>query len=209
MKLYGLAILLTMMSSMGFAQDVDLSLSGKRIIQHVEVELTPSQKRALNKFKRKGDFYGAVAVNQSDLSEDAMGVMWNAHTLKQAQEMALRSCQIKTTQPDACILFVSLVPANMSAKPASISLTLKAIDSFKRFLRARRLTAFGAFAANDLWGWGWTTSGATKQEAANAALGSCQKGAKNAGRRQSEKWRKAVIDPGKNRCKILYTFKPY
>lgn len=210
--LFVFAVLVAAFSPAVYAQNIDLTLTGKQVILHVDVQMSRSQKRALSRFKKKANFYAAVAMNRSDLSDSATGAVWNVNNLKEAQKMAMRSCQVKTTQPEQCVLVASIVPVNRSQKPSRVTLTFKSLGRFQLFLDAHMVkyfTHFTAFAANETWGWGASVSTSSMADAKKKALGYCQKRAQKSGKNRSEKWRKAVIDPRKNRCKILHTLKPH
>jgi hypothetical protein len=52
MKILGLVFVLSVISSMAVAQDIDLTLKGTRVIHHVDIELSNAQKSVFKKFTK-------------------------------------------------------------------------------------------------------------------------------------------------------------
>lgn len=209
MRMLGIAFILSFMSSIAVAQEIDLSLKGKKVIHHVDIELSKTQQIMLAKFARRRDFYAAITVDQSPRSARSMSFFSNINSLNVAQDMAMRLCRVITNQPDQCILLASIVPENMPATSTSPTLSVEKLGALKEFLEwPTDPNRYSAFAANDVWVHGWAFERFTQKQAETDALQFCEKRAANVVYRQvPRKWRKSVIGDS-DRCKIIYVAKP-
>jgi hypothetical protein len=138
-----------------------------------------------------------------------MSFISSVNSLEAAQGMAMRYCQLKTNQPDQCILLASIVPENFSTKSTSTTLSFETLEGFKEFLKKDDPSRYGAFAANEVWIYRWVTDRLSQKQAEADALQACEKAAANVVYRQvPRKWRKSVVGAS-DRCKVMYVSKPH
>ncbi len=205
MKLWivGLGLLIAA-SGTSFAQSLDADAKGKKILLHVTQKLTGEQIRRLNGFKNRASFYAALGVNLDDLSDDAFGASWGAHSLKAAQDMALRSCTFKSGTTGRCILLTSNVPGNRPAAQEGWGMSHDLTEYYRSIYKhlSRKKKGHFALASNDYFAWGWSGEASTREATESLAMKYCRKNAGKTGKTQSAAWRAAVVDPQLNTCSI-------
>lgn len=188
----------------GRAQSLDAKAKGKKILLHLDVQMTNAQKKRLNGFKNRASFYGALALNPDDLRDEAFGASWGRHSLKAAQDMALRSCEYKSGTQGRCVLLASIVPGNRPPAPEGWGLSHNATKIYRDWSRwlDRNKHGVAVFATNMYSAWAWAQSDVSQAEAEAKALSICREEAAATGRGNSAAWISASVDAEANTCRV-------
>ena len=193
------------------AQTIDVEARGKQLIMHQDVDLTRKQKRRLDRFLKKADFYGALVANVSDLRDDAFGATWSKHSLKAAQHIAMASCRHKAENPADCVLLASVVPANRSElPPESQMLSARALRAYQGMLFERLDYPKSYFVmATDLKEtWAWRESKKSLADAKNKALKGCRENVKKGKKDTPTEWDKATHKAEHDVCRVRAVLMP-
>ena len=193
------------------AQTIDEGALGKKIVLHLDVELTHKQQRRLDRFLKKADYYGALAANVTDLRDNAFGAAWNYNSLKAATHVAMASCRYKAKDPSDCVLLATVVPENRSKLPREAQmLSHSALRGFgqMQYDQLDNTQSYYALASSPLGTWEGFRSEISLADAKRQALTACNERAGKRWQNKPKEWVAAVGKPEFSVCTLRATLLP-
>lgn len=209
LQLLGCSVMLALPVGAG-AQEIDTEARGKNVILLQDVELTRKQKRRLGQFQKKVSFYGALAVNLGDLSDDAFGAAWERNSLEAAKDYALRSCRNKASDPTQCVLLAAVVPGNKPPAPEAQMLSRSAIGGYEDMVKDREFHPdfHYALVTAPEGAWVWRESYLSAEAAIAQAMERCEYLVEKAWRGKTKAVQDALRTPKYDTCSVRVTLSP-
>ena len=183
------------------AQDIAVQSNRSRIQMIKDFDLRGDARSEFRQFKRKGEFFGAIYVNRP---ERLAGAYTNANSTFLADAYARTLCQVRSKNPDYCVLYAFMLPKNYDPMISGVSLSRAANKDFREYRSLQNSDRSGAFAVSDNGAVGYSWAEASPEKAASEALRKCAKSARKILRKTPEDLKPIVSIPSRQDCRLIH-----
>lgn len=187
------------------AQELASQSNRSHFKAYKDFKLRGDAKADHKKFRRKGEYFGALYINRPEWTSGAYS---NAHSLFIADLYAKSLCEARSKNPRFCVLFAHKVPRNYQPETSQISLSRDANKEFREYLKLQNRERFGAFAVSENGAIGYSWAEATRPAASEEALQKCAKSARKVLRASDAEIRSIMMaHPSFQTCRLIHQSK--